>query len=426
MGPFRMIPLIYPFFILSITVFTSMFLIASGKLYPHNRVFLLLILAVIMTQLHAIFGQLHLQHHSILVLSGAYPLTFGPLLYLYLQFLSQEKRRFSKTDILHFLPFLALIFLEWMVMGSEKPETPPPFPFPAGEPTPGGLIPLKVFPKRVFLLPGLLYSSLILITVFFYGYLMTRKLRLHHKKVRERFSSITLWNDLQWIQPVIWVYIISFTMISLFDFIPKEVFPHELHRFSHLVFIFLFSAFTVGICYFGLHQEAVFPGKASLNPIIETDRSSESVVEEQDDGEEEEAGSAEKYRTSTLSDEKAAGIVRSIQNYMESERPYLDEEFTIDVMSENLQISRFHLSQTLNQNLGTNFYSFVNGYRIQDVLEFIRINKEEKINFLNLAFQKGFNSKSTFHKAFKDKTGMTPSEYKNRLLKEDVPLREAG
>lgn len=77
-----------------------------------------------------------------------------------------------------------------------------------------------------------------------------------------------------------------------------------------------------------------------------------------------------------------------------------------------MNISTHHLSQAINQNLNTNFYKFVNAYRVEEVKKKLKNPEFEKYSILGIAFESGFNSKSTFNKIFKEETGMTPSEFK--------------
>jgi AraC-like DNA-binding protein len=68
----------------------------------------------------------------------------------------------------------------------------------------------------------------------------------------------------------------------------------------------------------------------------------------------------------------------------------------------------------LNETAGTNFYDFINSYRLERVTEYLKDPKKRDQSILEIAFGAGFNSKSTFNTVFKRKTGMTPTEYRMR------------
>ena len=100
---------------------------------------------------------------------------------------------------------------------------------------------------------------------------------------------------------------------------------------------------------------------------------------------------------------------------MEIKKPFLDPDFTIESMSTDLDISIHKLSQCLNAGMNTTFNSYVNEKRIDEIKLEIQKNKNEKLNFLNLAFSKGFNSKSSFNSTFKSLTGRTPSQFQKEI-----------
>ena len=120
-----------------------------------------------------------------------------------------------------------------------------------------------------------------------------------------------------------------------------------------------------------------------------------------------------KYRTSALSGEEKSQIVEKLEEAMRQEKYYLDPELNIEELSKELSINKHHLSQVLNEELGQNFYDFVNKYRVEEFKRRVELNKEDKINVLTLGHQSGFNSKATLNRAFKKLTGDTPSAYIN-------------
>ncbi|MCB1305092.1 MAG: AraC family transcriptional regulator, partial [Leptospiraceae bacterium] len=64
----------------------------------------------------------------------------------------------------------------------------------------------------------------------------------------------------------------------------------------------------------------------------------------------------------------------------------------------------------LNDYLGTNFYSYLAQFRIREACEMLRSEQERTI--LSIAYACGFNSKSSFHSAFKKELGMSPGEFR--------------
>ena len=65
--------------------------------------------------------------------------------------------------------------------------------------------------------------------------------------------------------------------------------------------------------------------------------------------------------------------------------------------------------------MGKNFYKLVNEYRVEEVKKRM-VNPEYKnLTILAIAYDSGFNAKSSFNTIFKESTGMTPSGYQRSL-----------
>jgi AraC-like DNA-binding protein len=100
---------------------------------------------------------------------------------------------------------------------------------------------------------------------------------------------------------------------------------------------------------------------------------------------------------------------------METSKPYLDNDLTILDLSAKTGIARHHLTQVLNENYKRNFFIFINEYRIKEVIERFNDPKFNNYTILAIALDAGFNSKATFNSFFKSQTGLTPSEYREKI-----------
>lgn len=106
-------------------------------------------------------------------------------------------------------------------------------------------------------------------------------------------------------------------------------------------------------------------------------------------------------------------LLDNIITFMNEERPYLNNDLTLNILAKYLDLSSHHLSEILNQQANKNFYQFVNEYRINFICQ--RMITEENIKILDLAMAAGFSSKSTFNAVFKQMKGLTPSQYRKHL-----------
>jgi len=64
--------------------------------------------------------------------------------------------------------------------------------------------------------------------------------------------------------------------------------------------------------------------------------------------------------------------------------------------------------------LGQNFYDFINRYRILEAKQLLTNPKDPKITVLEVLYEVGFNSKSSFNTLFKKYTGLTPTEFRKK------------
>ncbi|MFM2326918.1 MAG: hypothetical protein RIR31_1120 [Bacteroidota bacterium] len=121
----------------------------------------------------------------------------------------------------------------------------------------------------------------------------------------------------------------------------------------------------------------------------------------------------------TLSSDQQKRIVEKLETVMKEKKLYNNPDLDLTALSEATKISRHHVSEVLNQYARKNFYEFINEYRIKEVLLILDKCKINNIkpNILPIAFEVGFNSKSSFNLYFKKHTGLTPSEYVNKIAK---------
>lgn len=124
----------------------------------------------------------------------------------------------------------------------------------------------------------------------------------------------------------------------------------------------------------------------------------------------------QKYEKSKLDESEIDRITALLEAYMNNERPWLHSELSITDLAGEIGVSRHLLTQTINERLGMNFNSYVNGYRIRYIVGEMEKGggNNRRRTLLELAMNAGFNSKATFNRVFRDITGMTPSQYRKK------------
>jgi AraC-like DNA-binding protein len=99
---------------------------------------------------------------------------------------------------------------------------------------------------------------------------------------------------------------------------------------------------------------------------------------------------------------------------METVKPWLDPDLTLEQLAGQLALRPRVLSQVINEDLGQNFFEFINRYRIGEAKALLMDPADKKMTVLEVLYQVGFNSKSSFNTLFKKQTGVTPSEFKKK------------
>ncbi|MDF1574171.1 MAG: helix-turn-helix domain-containing protein [Bacteroidales bacterium] len=305
------------------------------------------------------------------------PYTYGPLLLLYAMWMTSEKPHFDLRYLWHFSPFIifliaSLLFLDERVMHG----------------TDGFLL------KDRFVSFRIIYGITFFISITAYSVATFVVINRHQRRLKQLVSYSSGKITLQWLLGLSITFYAGYIIMFIFGgvdilvgFMPFD--PYEISFISLTLLSFLFGVF-------GFHQPGIFEEMVRYKSI-------EMEVEPETDN--------KKYQRSGLKQEDVAGLVNKIRKYMVIEKPYLNGELSIYDLSEQLRISRHILSELINEHMGKNFYSLVNEYRVNEVKERLRSNTYKHLTILAIAFDSGFNSKSSFNTIFKEKTGKTPSEY---------------
>ncbi len=121
---------------------------------------------------------------------------------------------------------------------------------------------------------------------------------------------------------------------------------------------------------------------------------------------------SKKYAKSTLKQNESDELWKKIQSIMEIDKPYQNPEFRLNDLAKLTDNNLHHVSQVINEKKQLNFFDFVNKYRVNDAKKMLLSDKAKQYTILAIAFEVGFNSKTTFYNAFKKEMGITPSVFK--------------
>ncbi len=139
---------------------------------------------------------------------------------------------------------------------------------------------------------------------------------------------------------------------------------------------------------------------------VEAEESAEDTVRGQEEHPEAAAGMGVVF-------DKYEVLKKRILKYVEEEKPYLNKDLKLQDLAFALNTNRSYISQTLNQAFETNFYAFINAYRVQHSLDLMQKKPGRVVEYY--ADKSGFKSRSVFFSEFKRVTGYTPYQYTSMM-----------
>jgi len=332
----------------------------------------ILLLALCFSIAHILFAGLVINHldAAAKVYSLGDPTFFliAPLLWFYTQELTGHTVRLSWALIIHFLPFMMIVTLSLTLRSVD----------------PGNAF-IQFLEHHHRLINVVFWLGVV---VQFSSYqLMIRKRWVAYRVMIQQEMSNTENVDFTWVRFFMFVYLLInlFFFFSLFAAIHLED-GAWLPRTTAL--IFSLSVFALG--YKGILQRDFFKQREKIEedpaPMMQD---IPKVINKPDEQ-----------------------LIKRILVHMDEKKPYLDPELTLSQLAKDLNIGRSQLSQLINDNIGDNFYDFINKYRTEEVKRLMNDPKVKNFSLLGLALEAGFKSKSTFNLIFKRFTGLTPTAYK--------------
>jgi AraC-like DNA-binding protein len=216
---------------------------------------------------------------------------------------------------------------------------------------------------------------------FFYALLSLRSLYAYRRSVKDNYSTIQR-IDLSWLRFVLYGFIV-WRSLGIIETALYFLVKNDCVILVYIASLIVFLVFVSIMVFRGLSQPQIFLGHG--------DPKQDRVV---------------------LPKEKVSTYVKRLKACMESEKPYINSELTLDTLSEMTSIPSRHLSKVLNEELKQNFFDFVNRYRVEEAKKLLRAPNYRNYTILAVAFEAGFNSKSTFNLIFKKYTHRTPSQYR--------------
>ena len=322
------------------------------------------------------------RHPHFLGVGAAFNMLEGVFMYVYVLLMLSKSGKFKPVYLLHTIPYLIFtiyyLFTFYFLSADEK------------------LIHYENIVNEEISLLLKIMSFPNMISVPIYVILSLLKLRSHSKNISTNFSYTEKIN-LNWLKYIV-AGIGLFSLTSIAGMI-LENFPFVSNVMHYQIGYIGLAVAIFFLGYFGIRQQAIYiiPDKELSN----ASQSHERRGQKKDS----------RYLHSGLKDEDAHKYKEELFKYFDQEKPYLNGRLSLQEVAAQLEVSVNQLSQVINEKIGKTFFDFVNDYRIEEVK--VRLGNSDHQNFtlLAIAFDSGFNSKSSFNNIFKKSTGYTPSQY---------------
>ncbi len=313
--------------------------------------------------------------------STNFPMLEGALAFIYVSIIISKVQRLKWSYLIHLSPYLIFTTLIlFTVFGNDSPPVE------------------IIFKLKHEFTYVIFFSSLFNIYLGpFYMIWSLIKLRKHKRNIGRNFSY-TEEIDLEWLKYLILVLIVMWSVVVVVNALTDYTDLITNRTGSDIIY----GSVTVAVFFygfFGIKQQVIYAAP-------KTTASAPKKVKETP---------VNQYQKSSLKKEASEKYLQQLLQYMDEEAPYLEGKLALKDVASALEISTNHLSQVINENLDKNFFDFVNGYRVELVKEKMVDPTNKNYTLLSLAYDCGFNSKSSFNAIFKKYTGLTPSQYINTL-----------
>lgn len=366
-----------------ITFFLAFILLSKSQKTNADKIlfFWLVCIGVHLSQYYLIFSGKYVEYPYLLGLGIPLPLLHGPFLYLYTASVTNRLKNWKK-GLIHFLPVIISFFslFNFFQLPNEA----------------------KIL---VFKNEGRNYETLLFLTLMatvcsgiIYVIWSLLLLKKHKKNILNQFSyseKISL----------AWLRYLIYGIGLIWGFI---ILGNDKLLFSVVVL------FVIFIGYFGINQVGIFTKKTPLmdDNIVIQNEINQSLDDYNDIVKE---NKPSKYLKSGLNQKAALDIYELLNTRMYKEQFYVNSELTLAELAQSLDVLPNNLSQVINTFEQKKFYDYINSKRVELFLKLIAIPENKKYTILSLAYDCGFNSKSSFNKYFKKVTNQTPSEYLNSI-----------
>lgn len=301
-------------------------------------------------------------------------LAIGPLIYFYIKSFVSHNFRFSKKELLHFIPaFIYFIFRIAVYLYDSNKE--------GFQETQNGIFVQSnsYHYIEILYIVGSAAHLLLYLAFSIHSYYKYRN------SLFQQYSN-TYKSELLWLRNFLFVYSFLFvydviqTMTDGLFFDLHWTQEWWYHFFSVLIVIY------VGIKGYFTDMNSLKKVDLTMLENIPTDK--------------------------VLAPFNKSNDLEKVKDIVTSQKLYLDPNLSLTQLAKAVRMSPSQVSDLINRGLGQNFNDFVNRYRTDRIAKLLSDENNNHLSILAIALDNGFNSKATFNRVFKKNTGKSPSEFR--------------
>jgi len=293
--------------------------------------------------------------------SCVYGFLYGPLLFLYIKSHLRKNFVIKLLESLHSLPFLTIVMLTLF-----------------------GVAICNI--AKLLIVPVMLFYC-------FLGFFEIKK----YKKVMLQVSSNINHSETKWINTLL----ISMVIVLVLNLVQMQ-----LNQLS-IIGLTIKLEHVVQVCILMLVNLIIYQGLK--NPLFFQKISEDDFNLVKKD----------KFiaKSNNQVNEAHTVLANNLEIYMKNKKPYLDSELDLTTLAQSMDTHPKTLSLVINHILNSSFSEYVNSFRIKSAIDLIENNSDDQLTIMEVMYDVGFNSRSVFNTTFKKKTGYTPTQYKQKLLR---------
>ncbi len=301
-----------------------------------------------------------------------------PVIYFYIKNTLYKSFKSTKKDSVHFIPAIIYLLYSFIILIADK----------------------GILDEYYFYANGrdkdfdLWYQIAGFISMIYY---LVLSLKMYHHYKKTTYQTVSYADSIlfKWIQRFLIAFLLLLVIRLLFFIINPEWGEFGRKYWYYLSFSILFYYISIS----GLINtaKAIIPFHTSdvFKPEPSDDHEAKKIIEEE----------------STQESEQYEILKSKLKELMITDKVFKNPTLTLFDLAQDLSTTPKMISKVINKGFKMNFNDFINTYRSKEVIQKLELGEANLQTLLGIALDSGFNSKSTFNRAFKKHTLLTPKEF---------------